>query len=89
MAGRTNSAEFSRLDEEQTPVTVDYVTRRGLPPRAPSLSHAGDPGWGPEVEITGAWVDDGAGGLASTELTTAEEEWFARLIAESGGGWDD
>jgi len=38
-------------------IRVEATVRPSIPGRAASLSHHGEPDWGPEIDVTGCWID--------------------------------
>ena len=70
---RTYYVDLNRLDEDETPVTIEYrVTADGCP-----CNGWDEPGWAPEIEIIGAWQTLGNKDVI---LTDAEDDKFTDWI---------
>lgn len=83
---RTFFQDFDR--DDGTPVTVEYSARGGCPAHYGSMSYAGHPAEGPEIEIVKAFNDAGP-----VSLTDAEDErmwlWIAEHHEDDEPDYDD
>jgi hypothetical protein len=74
---RTYFESFNRLDEDETEIKVEYSINAGCPATYDSPAESG------EVEIVGAWIDDGTEAGILVKLTDAEDAKFRQWIAEN------
>lgn len=74
---RTYFQTFTRLDEDETDITVEYSASGGHP------GSWDEPPEGPEIEIVSAWIDDGTEQCIDVTLTDAEVQKFTEWLQEN------
>ena len=72
--------DSNRDDEDQSPVTVEYTFVAGCPAHMGSMSYAGHPAEGPEIEIRKAWHTETKEAVV---LTEAEENSIVEYLASN------
>lgn len=82
---RTHFIDWTRDDEAETDVTVEYTISGGCPAHFGSLTYPGHPAEAPEVEIVGATTlaDPTTGLRQPVTLTDAEIEKVCDYIIEN------
>jgi len=89
---RTHTVDWTRDDEDETEIVVEYTFSPGCKAHYGSMNYAGHPAEGPEVEIVGAWLAADGGKLATriaVTLTDAEREKVRDYILENHEDDDD
>ncbi len=76
----TFTQELNRLDEDETPVMVEYTYLPGAPEQGPSYASGGQPADPPEIDIVNMF--DKATG-AKIVVTEAEFEKFHEWLLEN------
>ena len=80
MKTRTFTQELNRLDEDETPIVVEYTYLPGAPEEGPSYASGGQPADPPEIDIKNIF-DKATGGKIG--VTEAEFEKFHELLLEN------
>lgn len=84
---RTHFLDWTRDDEAETDITVEYTISGGCPAHMGSLNYPGHPAEAPEVEIVNVWLFDEDAKQKLTRvhvsLTDAEAEKVRDYILEN------
>lgn len=91
---RTYFIDWTRDDEAETSLTVEYKIYGGCPVHMGSMNYPGHPAEAPEVEIQEAYIKPPNGGFITKStptvtLTDAELEKLATYILENHEDDDD
>lgn len=85
---RTHFQDFER--DDGTPITLEFTATGGCPAHMGSLSYAGHPAEGPEIEIVGAYAETGRyvspighPEVEPVTLTDAEDERMRQWLLEN------